>query len=692
MQSGNSIPSKRTSRWHKPLLFALFAAVGCLGAAALGEVWLALTSLPVTPPPPPPKPPAQAVVLVLDTSGSMMASGLFGENPLDDMKQSALAYIDRQDMSRTRIGIVSFNSISGVRAPLTNDKAALKLAIEGLQSEGLTRMDLGLQTGLQLLQDVPEIRNILLFTDGVPAAEESWLDPSAMTIGAAQAIRQNGVRLLAIATGDADTEFLAQVTGDRNRVFWASSGQFGEAFQAAERVMAPTTTRQLLDSAPVQGNSQLALLRIAVWTGLLGMGIAIALLMAQKRYTHHVFSVFDLTGVIGGLVVGCLAGGFGQVFFEATSGAPFLSGIARVAAWALLGTGLGWGMGLFIPNLPRGRSALGGALGGSLGAIGFLYFSSVTSDWAGRWVGAALLGGFIGLMVVLAEVASRKAWLRVSYGPADAFDINLGITPIVVGSDRNRCRVLAREVAPVIASYSFENGQTFFQDGISGQRVPVQSGDQRTYGNVTITVQEETAEAIASSRAILAPSALAGSIPAVPPVQSVSQALRSGGPPLAAGDSSSVAGDSAYYSSAPAHVASSVAAAPPVPPGYAQQGQNGGIGSHVGAAPPVIRPVVRAPIVWKLDNPQAPIRLPDSDGQWNMGRDSQNEIVIADVSVSSRHAILGLTHGVLMITDIGSTNGTMVNGHKIRAHTPTVLQNGDVLKLGMQTYTIVAIQ
>ena len=54
----------------------------------------------------------------------------------------------------------------------------------------------------------------------------------------------------------------------------------------------------------------------------------------------------------------------------------------------------------------------------------------------------------------------------------------------------------------------------------------------------------------------------------------------------------------------------------------------------------------------------------------NIGRADYNDLVIPDDSVSSQHAKLTRREGVWVITDLGSTNGTMVDGERITADTP----------------------
>lgn len=63
-----------------------------------------------------------------------------------------------------------------------------------------------------------------------------------------------------------------------------------------------------------------------------------------------------------------------------------------------------------------------------------------------------------------------------------------------------------------------------------------------------------------------------------------------------------------------------------------------------------------------------------------VGRVSDNALEIAESSVSSHHAELILKGNELLVRDLGSTNGTFINGEKI---TEGVLKPGQILRVGM---------
>lgn len=68
--------------------------------------------------------------------------------------------------------------------------------------------------------------------------------------------------------------------------------------------------------------------------------------------------------------------------------------------------------------------------------------------------------------------------------------------------------------------------------------------------------------------------------------------------------------------------------------------------------------------------------------QLTIGRDSSNAVAINDAEVSRKHSRLTFQGGRYVIEDLGSTNGTFVNGQRLTG--PYVLKSGDVVSLGEQ--------
>ena len=98
-------------------------------------------------------------------------------------------------------------------------------------------------------------------------------------------------------------------------------------------------------------------------------------------------------------------------------------------------------------------------------------------------------------------------------------------------------------------------------------------------------------------------------------------------------------------------------------------------------------PVVRSPeIVLEIREPGGPARrLPVTGASMRIGRAPECELVLRDSRVSRRHARLTARDGVLVLTDLGSTNGTRVNGHRV---SEVVLGAGDRITIGETVLTI----
>ncbi len=142
--------------------------------------------------------------------------------------------------------------------------------------------------------------------------------------------------------------------------------------------------------------------------------------------------------------------------------------------------------------------------------------------------------------------------------------------------------------------------------------------------------------------------------------------------------------------------------APPPPPQQQQQYQQQpqGYGMPPGP-PPMSGPPMGQPGGQVTSAPTPPVtplhtarqaRLISSDGRQFavaigstvIGRGEGAQVRLADVGISRQHARLDYDGSRMVLTDLGSTNGTTVNGNRITA---AALQHGDVIQLGTTTLT-----
>jgi hypothetical protein len=67
------------------------------------------------------------------------------------------------------------------------------------------------------------------------------------------------------------------------------------------------------------------------------------------------------------------------------------------------------------------------------------------------------------------------------------------------------------------------------------------------------------------------------------------------------------------------------------------------------------------------------------DGTAQVGRSEESDVFLVDPSVSRAHAMVETAGGAPLVRDLGSTNGTFVNGERVQSRR---LQDGDELRFG----------
>lgn len=439
----------------KPLLFGFYGAIGCLIASLLlGELFLSLTSLPPTPVRQP-----QAVALIIDASGSMD----YGK--LAEVKSAATKFVKRQNLTiaetqknKDLIAVIGFGTNVHITTPLTSSLTTIERAIASVNDGGGTNINLGLEAGRRELSESSLNKNVLLFTDGIAHSPTE-------TIQSAEIIKSEGINLIAIATGDADTAFLSQLTGDEKKVFFANAGNFDTAFQQAEKLI---YSQQLIESGE-SGNYSLVYgtLRIGIWTALLSLGVSLALILGQNHYLHRrLLSPQEASlGILSSLSAGFVAGSIGQLIFTPLASIGVLAIVSRLIGWGILGALVGGGMAFFVPNLKLFRGLIGGVFGGVFGAMAFVLITNYSTVIIGRLVGATILGFFIGLMIALMEQFNREASLIVHWNEKEKTTISLGEKPILLGCSKNAHIYLPQSQGyyPITAKIYTENNQIMME-------------------------------------------------------------------------------------------------------------------------------------------------------------------------------------------------------------------------------------
>lgn len=68
----------------------------------------------------------------------------------------------------------------------------------------------------------------------------------------------------------------------------------------------------------------------------------------------------------------------------------------------------------------------------------------------------------------------------------------------------------------------------------------------------------------------------------------------------------------------------------------------------------------------------------------SIGRKHGNDIQLNDMTVSGRHALISTLIGNTYVEDLGSTNGTLLNGKRVRK---LILKHGDIVQVGTHQFT-----
>ncbi len=80
--------------------------------------------------------------------------------------------------------------------------------------------------------------------------------------------------------------------------------------------------------------------------------------------------------------------------------------------------------------------------------------------------------------------------------------------------------------------------------------------------------------------------------------------------------------------------------------------------------------------------------LPLRNGVNSFGRKADNDVCVPDPYISGRHGQIEVTDQGIFFTDLGSTNGTMLNDAKLAPNMRTLVTPQDVIRLGSMEFQI----
>jgi pSer/pThr/pTyr-binding forkhead associated (FHA) protein len=380
---------------------------------------------------------------------------------------------------------------------------------------------------------------------------------------------------------------------------------------------------------------------MALFWGLVG-GLIVAAQGKSLQVTPAATRRF-LTGLVVCFLIGLPAVYYSNVVFTMIlsaggwganqAGSEFYLRAARVIGWVLMGLICGAGVGLASGSLrdPMGslrnvvKGAVGGWVGGFVGGVAFDIIGANASGLYARLFGLCALGLAVGLMIGLVQELTKSAWLNVEAGRLRGRSFNIDRAMATLGRAE-------------------ENVVGLFGDSGVQARHAVIERHGNNYQLKNLAVQQgvfvngtriETAVLNEGDRIRISDYELSFHL------------KRAGAGP-----------QSAVMRQVVGQEGASIAwsAAPAVPP-------------HVGR--------MATPCLVDVNGRRYELR---PGTPTTLGRAIDNDIVIADASVSRRHASIVPQNGGFEVRDLASQNGTFVRGQRIDGSCQLV--SGDDVRLG----------
>ncbi|NWG21782.1 MAG: FHA domain-containing protein [Chloroflexi bacterium] len=94
-----------------------------------------------------------------------------------------------------------------------------------------------------------------------------------------------------------------------------------------------------------------------------------------------------------------------------------------------------------------------------------------------------------------------------------------------------------------------------------------------------------------------------------------------------------------------------------------------------------------APQLLGVHGPLTGRRFPVGSQPLTLGRAADNQVVITSERASRHHAQVRLENGMIVLYDLGSSNGTLVNGQRVQR---AVLRPGDLVEIGEEAFRVEA--
>lgn len=375
---------------------------------------------------------------------------------------------------------------------------------------------------------------------------------------------------------------------------------------------------------------------------------------------------------------------------------------ARFLVFAIIGACLGAAIGASSLTLKRVvQGAIGGAIGGGIAGISFDIIGSVFGQLIlqtrgqssgevggpGRAALAVLMGAAIGLFIGLVERYSRSAWLRLSLGRNEGKEWSIDSAQTFIGRSEGAQVPLFgdAQVAPIHCSIVKQGPNYILTDGgspigtmVNGQIV--HGGSVGLLHGSAIQVGSFTLQFLLKNQ---------------PAPAAVAEAYRGQAYPM---------GGMPGYPAQPGGMQPGPMPHAPMQPGPMQPGpmqpQPGPYGQPMpGPSMPTQMYAPAQPsqptmaygagamggfVLVGVDGPLIGQRFP-VQGALELGREGQGVRMNNDVNASRRHATVSPAVGGLMVQDLGSTNGTFVNGQRVSQANAVP---GDMIKVGSTVFRV----
>jgi hypothetical protein len=218
-------------------------------------------------------------------------------------------------------------------------------------------------------------------------------------------------------------------------------------------------------------------LTAAIVGGVLGAGLWIVSGMTNARWAQLLKRA--RLGLVGGLVGGGLGGFTGVVLYWLY--------VPRAVGWLIMGMGIGAAEGLHEHSSRKTRNGLiGGSVGGLLGGLLFGWIAEARLEMSGRATAFVILGLCVGVLIGLAHVVLKEAWLTVldGYRPGRQLILSKDITtlgraehlalPFLGHADAELELEHARIIRQPNAQYSIDDNRTRIGTLVNSQPIHAQ--------------------------------------------------------------------------------------------------------------------------------------------------------------------------------------------------------------------------